>query len=368
MKIVITIQHPAHVHFFKHAIRLLERAGHRVDVFARVKDLVPYLLDAYGIDHTILADEPTSKRGIPLTQLRYEYRLLAACRRIRPDVIVSIGGPASTHVASLCGATSLLFTDTEHARFELALSVPFADRVYTATSFQEDLGDHQIRYPGFHELAYLHPNRFEPADGIRSAYGIDPDRKLVVIRQISWDAAHDVGHSGFDSLETLVSGLEAEDVQVRITAEGGLPPRLEPYGVSVPPERLHDLLYHADVLVGESGTMTIESAVLGTPVVFVSSYDAGVIQELESTYGLVHTPEGDDRTAAAVACAKRVLGTEPAVWERRRRRLLDDKIDMTAYIVDQIRELDGASDRRRPEARVERTEATPPEAQVASNR
>jgi len=60
MRIVITIQHPAHVHFFKNVIRLLEQDGHQVEVFARAKDLVAYLLEIYDIEYTMLADEPTS--------------------------------------------------------------------------------------------------------------------------------------------------------------------------------------------------------------------------------------------------------------------------------------------------------------------
>ena len=341
MNIVITIQHPAHVHFFKHAIRLLQRDGHRVDVFARVKDLVPYLLDYYGIDYEILAGKPTSPREIPITQLRFGYGLLRACRRIDPDVMMTIGAPATTHVATLCGATALLFTDTEHARFQLRISVPFADRVYTVESFADDLGDHQIRYPGLHELAYLHPNRFEPDDDIRSRYDIDPDRNLAVVRQISWEAVHDIGHSGFDRLETLVEELDADDVQVRITAEGDLPSQLEPYQVTVPPEEIHDLLYHADVLIGESGTMTLESAVLGTPAVFVASFTAGVIEELDSEYGLVCVPDAE-RPTGIVDCAKRLLRTDPSVWERRRQQLLDDKVDTTAFIHEEIQSLDGA--------------------------
>ena len=342
MNIVITIQHPAHVHFFKHVIRLLQQEGHRVDVFARVKDLVPYLLDAYGIDYEILAGNPGSPREIPITQLRFTHGLLSACRRISPDVMMAIGAPAVAHVSTLCGATSLLFTDTEHARFQLRISVPFADRVYTTESFETDLGDHQIRYPGLHELAYLHPNWFDPVDDIRSRYGIDPDRQLAVVRQISWEAVHDVGHSGFDRLERLVAELEKDGVQVLITSEGELPSHLEPYQVTVPPEEIHDLLYHADVLIGESGTMTLESAVLGTPAVFVASFSAGVLTELESDYGLVCVPDSEDRTTGAVGCAKRLLRKDQSIWERRRQRLLDDKIDTTAFIRDEVQALDSA--------------------------
>jgi len=314
-----------------------------VSVFARVKDLVPYLLDQYDIEYTILAAEPDSPREIPLTQLRYELNLLAECRRIDPDVMMAIGGPGIAHVGTLCGATTLLFTDTEHARFQLKIGVPFADRVYTCASFRTDLGPNQRRYDGLHELAYLHPNWYEPDSEIRSTYDIDPDRKLAVVRLISWEAVHDIGHSGFDRIETLIEELESEDIQVLLTSEGDLPPDLEPYQVTVPPEQIHDLLYHADVLIGESGTMTLESAVLGTPAVFVSSFTAGVLDELNSEYDLVHVPAGNNRTRGAVACAKRLLKKDPEIWQQRRQQLLDDKVDTTKFIHRQIQQLEAAT-------------------------
>jgi hypothetical protein len=39
MKILIDIGHPAHVHFFKNAIRELEGRGHEVKVTARDKEV-----------------------------------------------------------------------------------------------------------------------------------------------------------------------------------------------------------------------------------------------------------------------------------------------------------------------------------------
>ena len=38
MRLLIDMGHPAHVHFFKHAIRVLEGRGHEVKVTARDKD------------------------------------------------------------------------------------------------------------------------------------------------------------------------------------------------------------------------------------------------------------------------------------------------------------------------------------------
>jgi predicted glycosyltransferase len=53
--------------------------------------------------------------------------------------------------------------------------------------------------------------------------------------------------------------------QVFITSEGWLDDGLAKYEINVSPEKMHDLLYYADLLIGDSQTMTTEAGVLGTP-------------------------------------------------------------------------------------------------------
>lgn len=53
MRILIDMGHPAHVHFFKHAIRELESRGHKIKITARDKDVTLQLLDAYGFEYEV---------------------------------------------------------------------------------------------------------------------------------------------------------------------------------------------------------------------------------------------------------------------------------------------------------------------------
>lgn len=45
MKILIDINHPAHVHFFKNPIEILKKEGHEVVVTSRNKEFALQLLD-----------------------------------------------------------------------------------------------------------------------------------------------------------------------------------------------------------------------------------------------------------------------------------------------------------------------------------
>jgi predicted glycosyltransferase len=334
LDVVITIQHPAHVHFFRNAIEELDARGHDVHVFAREKDIASDLLESYGIDHEIIAGQASTLPGKALVQAVYEWRLFRRARQIGPDVMLAIGEPGVVHVSSLLGCRSVVFTDTEHATHRKRFVYPMADRVCSPEFYQDDIGDNHTKYPGYHELAYLHPDRFDPDASVLDDLDVGPDERLVVLRLVSWDAAHDIGDRGIDDAVDAVERLEAEGARVVITSEADLPPELADRELSLPADRIHDLLYHADLFIGESATMATESAVLGTPGILISTIEGiGNIRELRDEYGLVFSYAGERRHERGIQKAVSVLdGDVNGRWAQRRERLLADKIDTTTFV------------------------------------
>ena len=334
LDVVVTIQHPAHVHFFRNAIEELETNGHDVHVFAREKDIAVDLLEAYDVDYELLAGEAASLPGKAAIQVQYELQLLRRAREIDPDVMMAIGEPGVVHVSKLLGCRGIIFTDTEHATYRKRFVYPLADRVCSPEFYQDDIGDNHVRYPGYHELAYLHPDRFEPDPSVLDDVEADPDDQIAVVRLVSWDAAHDIGDAGVDDAFELVERLEAAGAHVIVTSESELPPELADRELSIPPHRVHDLLYYADLFVGESATMATEGAVLGTPGVLISTFEGiGNVRELRDEYGLVFSYSGEQRHERGLRRAVSILEEDdPDKWQRRRQRLLEDKIDTTDFL------------------------------------
>ena len=64
MKILIDINHPAHVHYFKNFIKIMEAHGHKFFVINRDSPMINQLLDYYGIEHTIRNKRPEKKGTI----------------------------------------------------------------------------------------------------------------------------------------------------------------------------------------------------------------------------------------------------------------------------------------------------------------
>ena len=342
MTVVVTVQHPAHVHFYKHAIAALEATGHRVEVFVVDKDVATDLLDAYDIEYEVIG-----ARGplysLPARQAAYEYRLWKRVRRIDPDVMTAIGGVAVSHVARLVGARSVVFTDTEHATISNTIAFPFADAVYTPEWYEGDHGTAQVRYPGCHELAYLHPDRFEPDPAVVQEVGVDPHEPYVVFRHGGWGAVHDVGDGGLADVVEVVDRLEAAGATVLLTSEDDHPPAVADRAVDVDPTRMHDLLAFADLFVGESGTMSIEAGVLGTPAIYVHTARPGIITHLAAA-GLVFPFHGEHRHRNGVRKGIELLNAD-LDWAGRRRVFLEDVVDTTELVLDAIVRPDAVDDR-----------------------
>ena len=49
MKILIDINHPAHVHYFKNFIKIMEQKGHKFLIISRDKEIEHYLLKKNNI-------------------------------------------------------------------------------------------------------------------------------------------------------------------------------------------------------------------------------------------------------------------------------------------------------------------------------
>lgn len=336
MRILFDIGHPAHVHFFKYIIWDLEKNGHDIKICVREREgIVKELLGTYGFEYEELEDNTPGLFNKMFTMFKNDRKLLEISKRFNPDVFVSVSSPYAAQVGWLIGKPSIAFTNTDTATLIFALTVPFTDSIITPEKFTRNLGKKQIRINGFKELAYLHPNRFNPDPTVLDSLGVSKDEKYVVLRFSSFDSSHDIGISGFtlDDKRELVKRLEP-DARVFISSEVVLPADLEQYSLKLSPHKMLDVMYYASLLVGDSGTMTSEAAILGTPAIVFHplASELNYLAELERDYQLMYIiPEPNNTIQKAIE-----LIQTPDIkleWQRRLGKFLDDKIDTTAFMV-----------------------------------
>lgn len=337
MKILIDINHPAHVHFFLHPIRILQNRGHGIIVTSRTKEMAVPLLDELGIEHEILSS--LGKGGLlslGRELVQRDAALYRVVKRQRPDAMAAIGGTFIAHVGFVTRIPSLVFYDTENARLQNAITYPFATRVIVPNCYQAWVPSNHQRYNGYHELSYLHPARFIPSMEIAIQNGVDTNQENFFIRTVSWQANHDVGETGWSEklLSTLVDFL-APRGKLHISSEAPLPPRLASHAYRGKVSEVHHVMAWCRLYIGESATMASESAVLGVPAIYAAQTGRGYTDEEESRYGLVTNMRQLDWNLLHARIVE-MLGEPREYWQQQRALLLSDTIDVAAYVADTI--------------------------------
>lgn len=337
MKIICDIGHPAHVHLFKNALWELERRGHEYLVTTRDKDVALQLLRAYDMPYISFGRHYNTMSRKIYGMFKFESMLFAVAKRLRPDVFISHGSIYAAHVSTLLRKPHISMEDTENSYDQIRLYKPFTKAILTSNCFYKYLGERQIRYDGYHELAYLHPHYYKPKRSILDILGVKREDKYVIIRFVSWGATHDITHKGI-ALENKIKAARefSKFAKVFISSEGDLPDELKEYQIKIPPERMHDALYFATLLYGESATMASECAVFGTPAIFLDDVGRGYTDEEEKKYGLVYNfteSLSDQEKSIEKGLALLRQPDLKRIWTEKQKRLLHDKIDVTAFLV-----------------------------------
>ena len=336
MRLLFDVLHPAHVHFFRHLAETTRDAGGEVYFTAREKDVTIELLEAFDLPYEVLTRIGGGMVGLAREMAVRTVRLTRRVRSFKPDLLMGIMGPVIAPVGRITGVPSWVYYDTETAKLTNVYAYRLAHRVYLPEAYHGAAPSSARRYPGFHELAYLHPDRFQVDPSIRREVGVGPDEPFAVVRIVSWEASHDVGDTGFSDASAFVRRL-SERIRVVVTGERGVPDDLRKFALNMPPHRIHHLLAEADLYVGEGATMGAEAAILGTPAVFVHTARLGYMQELEDRWSLLwNTSSQADAERHAHGVLDDLAATR-ALWAGRRAEMLKSRIDVGAWMVDEVR-------------------------------
>ncbi len=333
-KILFDIGHPADVHFFKNLIWEMEKRGHETLITARRKESTFQLLDYYNFEFIDLGENKKGllRKAIGLLQIDNNLRNIS--KEFKPDILTGFASPYITHVAKLIRKKSILFNDTEHASLNNRLSIPYSDYFVTPSSFRDDYGEKHIRFDGYKELSYLHPNWFKDEKNVLKELDIKKNEKYFIIRLVSWQASHHVGYKGAskEDILKLIKTLE-ERGKVFLSSEY-YDKDFEDYYIKVHPAKVHTLMNHSTMYIGEGATMATEAAVLGKPSLFVSPLigKLGYVEEVEKKYGLLFSFGTIDDSLNKV---KEILESDfTKEWNEKKNRMLDEKIDVTKFMID----------------------------------
>ncbi len=334
--------HPAKYHLFRETINALLKSGSTVDVVIVTKDVLEELVQHEGWSYTNIFPEGRRMRGLPIVVgtainfVRTLWRLHRYVRNRSYDVFVT--DDCLSILGRFHRIPTYFFMDNDIETVpEASLLLRAAHWVLAPRGVKLGRAQHKALYfDGYKELAYLHPNYFQPdSQAVTRLAGSGP---FVIIRTVSMTASHDRGIHGLsDAQVRKLCQLIAPVAQVFISSERVLPADLNRLRLRVKPWEISDVMSSALLFIGDSGTMASEAAVLGVPSIFYHAFVGRlqVMEEKETHYGLMfnfHTTQFD----ALLSKVEQLLSIPDlkAQWRIRADRMLSEKEDVTKFILD----------------------------------
>lgn len=336
MRILIDIGHPAHVHMFHPFAVEMRKRGHVVLFTCRDKEFEVKLLTKYGLDFINFGKKSKSTVGKILDLIKFDFKEWMVARKFKPDVFLSHGSITASHVAWIMKKPSIAFEDTFNME-QIKLWEPFVTTILTSDYKHPLKSSKVLKYQGYNELLYLHPNRFIPDRNVIHELGVTDGDKYVIVRFVSWNATHDRGHSGI-SLDNKVNAIRqfSKYAKVFISSEAELPEGLKMYKFPLSPDRMHDAMAFASLIFGESATMVTEGAVLGVPGVYLDNTGRYYTRDIEAKYGLCFNyTESKEDQVKAIEKGVEIL-KNGGDFEERHNKLMNDKIDVTGWLCEFI--------------------------------
>ena len=240
MNILIQLSHPAHFHLYKNVAHGLIANGHEVLFVIKSKDILETLLVDAGLPYVNINQHAHrgSKLGILWDMIVRDWRLVQLCRKHKIDLLTG-STPEVAQVGWLLRKRVVNTTEDDAAVIGAVVKAmqPFMKCLVTPVSCNMGaLESRTIHYPGYHELAYLHPNHFTPSADVVRGYGIDVDQPYFVMRFASLNAHHDSGIKGIntDIAQRLIPILEGSSLDHFESSNPTAPSQLVPFSTNSP--------------------------------------------------------------------------------------------------------------------------------------
>lgn len=285
MKILIDINHPAHVHYFRNFIKIMEGKGHSFKVINRNSPMINNLLDHYNIEHIVRNPRPSKKGTIAsfINLVKMTFTCFKESVSFKPDIYLGFASSACAVTSAIFHKPCILIDDTEHNTLNHKIYLRFCSCILTPFYFKKNLGEKQIYFNAFVEQLYLHSSVYTPQTKVLSELGIG-ENEYVLVRYISYDAHHDLVAQPLsdDNKRLIVDKLSLKN-RVFVSHESS-PNPYEEFALKIRPEQMHDVEANAKFIITEGATMASESFVLGVPYIYINPLRVGNANVQASTF------------------------------------------------------------------------------------
>lgn len=339
MKVYLfSLCHPAHFHMFKQVINNLKEKGDKVIVVIRPKDVLEELCINEGLHYYKLGERPNKggklKGAVEVVKRTKEIAKIV--RKEKPAMMIGSDG-VMAYLGTLFGKPSFEFFDDDYNVIKLYAWVffPFySDLVCPNVTDAGRWSYKKTGYNGYQKLSYLHPNSFVPDKKVVEKY-FSVEKPFFLLRFAKLNAHHDGGVGGITTAvaQHLIEMLKPHG-NVYITSERLLESQFEQYRLHINPSDIHHVLAFSTLYIGDSQSMAVEAAMLGTPCLRFNDFAGkiGVLEELEHKYELTYGISSSQPQQLYDKVEELLAMTNlREVFQIRRQKMLSEKIDVTAF-------------------------------------
>ncbi|MFK7809012.1 MAG: DUF354 domain-containing protein [Saprospiraceae bacterium] len=304
MKILVDMVHLADVNFYKNALNELNTRHEVTLAVLNRGNLLKVVTKEYpGFKVVPLGKHYKGKAGKIMGLLERSFGFLKLCLSNRPDVVTSFGFYPGV-VAKPLGIPAVLFHDDYEYQFIFNMCNRFATQFYIPDSIREKLpasyrsGENEkIQfYNGFKETAYL--KDFQPDEGCLERHDL-VGKRFVFCRDID---SISLNYDDYELIDLAPAFQKLKDLG---------------YTILYYPEKDHDrydhlcrkmlggipdimsLQYYASLTISSGDTIARESALVGTPVIYIGGRQMAVNLPLEEM-GLIFSTEKQEEVLTLV--------------------------------------------------------------------
>ena len=338
-RFLFQLNHPAHYHLFKNTIQILENRGYNILISIKDKDILKNLVKDYK--YVQLSEGYRKKNIYSILKSVYirDKKLMNITKEYKPDLMIGTS-PEIGHISPFVKIPSLFFgEDDVNLSIPMYLGAltcyPLFNSILSPVGVNNSIWNRKtVNYQGFQKLAYLHPNHFIPD---RDKVEISLGKKFFLIRFANLQAYHDINAKGIsDSLaHELIRKLKTKG-EVLISSERVLPKEFSQYEFKGNKSDIHHYIYYASLFIGDSQSMAVEAAMLGTPNIRFNDFvgKISVLEEIEEKYKL-SIGINSNNPEKLLRVVNQLINDSNTVAKHRERKdyLISEKIDVTAFMV-----------------------------------
>ena len=340
MNILVHLVHPAHFHLYKNAMINWQNNGHNVFIVINAKDSLEGLLKNSNLPYFNVSTKKRDKKKKFLMMYDIFVRTLKIVFFSFKNKIDILTGSSveAIYAGWFLRKPAIGVGEDDDAAIPLytkAVDKFLKIMLVPTTCDKGKLNDRTVKYSGYQELAYLHPNHFTPDKKIVEKY-FSVEKNYFIIRFAKLNAHHDSGIQGIntETAQKIVDILKPHG-DIYITSERELEPQFEQYRIKINPLDMHHVMAFAQIYIGDSQTMAAEAGVLGVPFVRFNDFVGriGYLRELEEYYNLGYGIKTNELEKLYSTVNELVtMNNRKEIFEGRRKKMLSEKIDYAKFL------------------------------------